>query len=89
MSKTIRGECLGCGIKIDMLPFGYVDEFDAKEQPHLVVGEPLVDINEKFCPPCRDKRLNSLERARAYMTDLPPAWFDPANAGEAWHEDDY
>jgi len=23
------------------------------------------------------------------LPSTPPSWFDPANAGEAWHEDDY
>ena len=23
------------------------------------------------------------------LPDCPPDWFDPANAGECWHEDDY
>jgi len=23
------------------------------------------------------------------LPESPPSWFDPANAGEAWHEDDY
>lgn len=89
MSKTIRGECLHCSVKIDILPFGYVDEFDTKEQPHLVVGEPLIDYNERFCPPCNKGRLNRRERAQGYLSDVPPAWFSPADAGECWHEDDY
>ncbi len=24
-----------------------------------------------------------------HISSLPPAWFDPANAGEVWSEDDY
>ena len=36
--EKIKGECLHCGTGIRMEPFGYVDEFDAKEQPHLRVG---------------------------------------------------
>lgn len=23
------------------------------------------------------------------LPESPPSWFDPANAGEVWHEDDY
>jgi len=25
----------------------------------------------------------------AFLPENPPDWFDPLNAGEAWHEDDY
>jgi len=85
--KKIKGNCLHCGKDIEMEPFGYVDEFDAKEQPHLRLGEPLIDINEQLCEQCRDRRLRGLERAREYLSDVPPAWFDPTYAGERWDED--
>ena len=34
-----------------------------------------------------ERRENSLEKYA--NSDLPPAWFDPAYAGERWAEDDY
>jgi hypothetical protein len=34
------------------------------------------------------KRLNSAERTRELLSDVPPDWFDPAYAGERW-DDEY
>ena len=34
------------------------------------------------------KRLDQAEKNRGWMSDVPPAWFDPTYAGERWSEDD-
>lgn len=77
MGEKITGECLHCGVQTEMEIFGYDDQ-----------GGPLIDINEQLCEPCLDRRLEGLERAREYMSDVPPDWFDPTYAGERW-DDDY
>ena len=40
------------------------------------------------CEHHQAQRLVSAERTRELMSDTPPAWFDPAYAGERWNEDD-
>jgi hypothetical protein len=33
------------------------------------------------------KRLEQADKNREYMSDTPPAWFDPSYAGERWDEE--
>lgn len=40
-----------------------------------------------FCEYHWAKRLESAERTLELLSDIPPDWFDPANAGEHWDED--
>lgn len=39
------------------------------------------------CP--REKGVSFDYTDRPLVSDSPPSWFDPADAGEHWHEDDY
>lgn len=34
-----------------------------------------------------EQRLEAAEKNREYMSDVPPSWFDPMDAGESWDED--
>jgi hypothetical protein len=40
-----------------------------------------------LCPPCVNTREKAMERARGYMSDVPPADFDPDYCGERWSDD--
>ena len=46
-----------------------------------------LDVNERLCDRCFDRKMRVWEESRELMADLPPSWFDPANAGESWDED--
>lgn len=61
------------------------------ENPDFWVQDTVdtVDLRSRLCSECKERVLRADERAREYMSDVPPAWFDPAYAGEVWHEDDY
>jgi hypothetical protein len=42
-----------------------------------------------LCTVCLEKYEDGMAQARELLADTPSDWFDPAAAGEVWHEDDY
>lgn len=38
------------------------------------------------CESCFTRRLEQSERNLELQSDVPPGWFDPADAGESWDE---
>lgn len=43
-----------------------------------------ISLNDRLCDPCLDRKIDGLERAREYTSDVPASWFDPTYAGERW-----
>jgi len=81
-------ECDHCSVEIVVVLEAWKN-WD--ESPEFWVHDTIanVDIRDRLCTTCKERSLRADERAREYMSDVPPAWFDPAYAGERWHEDDY
>lgn len=46
-----------------------------------------LDRNERMCEKCLDRKMEGLRRAQKYMSDTPPADFDPMYCGERWSDD--
>lgn len=58
------------------------DEYEEFEQQVGGVG------TFGMCEDCCERKWKA-EEANPYRSKLAPAWFDPADAGEVWGEDEY
>jgi hypothetical protein len=88
----VQAECDCCRepTVVDMCWWEYHNEKVNDGKPYWKLDElDELSVNDRCCPSCLDKRLKAEERNRELLSDSPPAWFDPANAGESWHENDY
>jgi len=79
-------ECDHCGKKIEILLEWWWDTGLAK--PEWIQSTPeTCDRHSRLCQQCLNRKFEGQERAQEYMSDTPPGWFDPANAGERWDAD--
>ena len=51
----------------------FLDSYPSREEAEVAHPEAVVG----YLPPAAEPSVN------------PPSWFDPLDAGEVWHEDDY
>ena len=81
-------ECDHCSVEIVVVLEAWKNR---DESPDCWVQDTIdtVDLRSRLCVTCKERSLRADEQAREYRSDVPPAWFDPAYAGECWHEDDY
>ena len=82
--ETIK--CDHCGKEIEILLEWWWDT--GLEEPEWIQSTPeTCDRHSRLCQQCLDLKFEGQERAQAYMSDTPPGWFDPADAGERWGAD--
>lgn len=81
-------ECDHCSVEIVVILQAWKN-WDESHDFWVYDTPETIDRRDRLCSECKERSLRADERAREYMSDVPPAWFDPTYAGEVWHEDDY
>jgi len=77
-------ECEHCDQKIEITLEWWKDS----ETGEWIQDTPeACDRHSRLCQQCLDLKFEGQERTQAYMSDTPPGWFDPADAGERWDAD--